>query len=415
MAKLSKRWTLGTLAFGIVVFGTACWRWRPVGNRWTRRPEFLLAGFCFAFLMMQSGLVRSDAPHLLIGLYPMIFLCGAILIGEESSHWQSAILLSIVIAGTAALVWSYPKLLPNNVLGQTRDLVRPLRACPAGYRELDRACFTPGTFELLMTVSACVDQKTKADDAIVVFPYEDVFGATSRRTVAGGVMQGYLVGGDYLTNLDLTGLQKAGPPFGLYFPDGIYSAALDGVPSFTRSPGLWFYLMRHYRLEGSLVSGVLGLTRDDGRDQRLTFGEDEVTNPLGAQIAKQTTTLDLGALRWPSAGADFLKFRIRLKYPVWWKMRKPSALSLRTSFADASEKIIQFVAEPNRDSEVWVYPWDEKEMGGYFSDDESRWRGGNRPAITRLQLLVTPLDWISVVPISVKISSVKAVRVAMTK
>jgi hypothetical protein len=80
------------------------------------------------------------------------------------------------------------------------------------------------------------------------------------------------------------------------------------------------------------------------------------------------------------------------------------------SFADGSQKSAGIVVEPNRAAEVWVYPWDDKEMGSYFSGDESQWRPGNRAALTGMKLLITPYDWISVVPRSVTVESIEAVR-----
>ena len=66
--------------------------------------------------------------------------------------------------------------------------------------------------------------------------------------------------------------------------------------------------------------------------------------------------------------------------------------------------------QPNRNNDIWIYPWDDKQMGDYFLPDKSQWRSGNRPAITAMTLLVTPIDWLSVVPRSVVIESVGAVR-----
>ena len=414
MTKLSKRWMLATLAFGIVVFCVGYWGRKKTGDRWTRRPAFLVAGFCLAFLMMQSGLVRSDAPHILIGLYPMVFLCGGILLAAQSSNWRSALALGIAVAGTVALIWSYRGLLPGKDLWPSRQLPRPLWTCPAGYQEVDRACFRADTAQLLTTVSTYIDQKSKSDDSLAVFPYQNVFGATSRRTVAGGVLQAYLVNGSYLTDLDISGLEMARPPLALYFPDGLYSKVLDGIPSFTRSPGLWFYLLRHYSLDARPVPGVLGLVRDDNRDEQMALIDDEITGSLGTiPVNRRSTTIDLGPVRWPAGGIDFLKLPFRIEYPWWWRSRKPSALSLQMSFADGSQKMIQFAAEPGRDCEIWVYPWEATDLGNFFAADESQWRNGTRPALTRLQLFVTPFDWISVAPRSITVGSVQGVRLGM--
>ena len=129
------------------------------------------------------------------------------------------------------------------------------------------------------------------------------------------------------------------------------------------------------------------------------------------KVSRRNTTFDLGQLRWPTEGADFLKLRVRVDYPFWWRLRKPSAYVVQMSFADGSQKSLQFVLQPGRATDIWVYPWDDETLGSYFSSDEVHWRAPNRPAVASLKLLVTPHDWISVVPKSVAVESIEAVRV----
>jgi hypothetical protein len=424
MTEASARRILGALALGLVVFGVAWRRREPEGNHWTLRPAFLLSGFCLALLMMQSGLVRSDVIHVVIGIYPMIFLSGAILMTARTNvRWLSAMLPAIFLATIPVITPPYAESIPNSVLRGTREVLQPNLTCPQGKQQFDHACFSSTAAQLFTAVSSYVDQHTIPSEPIVVFPYQNAFGVMSRRRVAGGVLQSYLVNGDYLSDLNLAGLRKADPPLGLYLPEagqgvgvnpfeGIYSYAMDGVPSFTRSPDIWFYLMRHYRSESSPAPGVLGLVRDDSRDQHLAFSEERIAESPGTvRITKRQTWVDLGQIRWPAGGADFLKFRLRVNYALWWKVRKPSSLALVMSFADRSWQLVYFVAEPNHDSEVWAYPGDPKQMGGYFSSDESRWPAGSPPI--RVKLLITPLDGISVTPESVRIEAVEAVRVSM--
>ena len=80
MTKADKWRLLETLGLLIAALAAA-WRWCDNSARsWTQRSEFLLSGGLLALLMMQSGLVRSDAGHVMIGMYPALFLSGAILI-----------------------------------------------------------------------------------------------------------------------------------------------------------------------------------------------------------------------------------------------------------------------------------------------------------------------------------------------
>lgn len=415
MSKAGKHLVLSTLAMGVLVFGLA-WRWRGQDGRgWTLRPAFLLAGFCFAFLTLQSGLVRSDFGHVLLATFPMIFLGSAILFaGRSAAPVISGIMVGLAVVVTLLLAHPYWAFVPGNVAARWSETRAPILACPEGFRLFDHACFRTADSELLSSVSAYVDQHSDRGDSILVFPYETAFGLTSRRTVAGGVLQSYLVNGEYLTNLELAGLRRSNPPFGLYFPDGVISQAVDGIPNFTRSPELWFYLLRHYRLSGSPANGVLGLVRDETRNSRLILNQQNLDNTSGEiPITHRNSSVDLGPVHWPSAGADFLKLRLRVTYSAWWKIRKPSQVSLQITFADGSRKRLPFLVEPNRTSEVWLYPWDEAEMGSYFAADESEWRLTKHPAIVGLKLLITRHDWISVVPGRVFIESITAVQISM--
>ncbi len=410
MLKPDKRLVLETLGLAIAVFGAAwCWR-RPAGV-WTRRPAFLMAGFCLAFIILQSALVRSDHGHVVVGIYPMLFLCGAIAMGEWDGPLLSFALPAAVVVATVTLASAYPLYWRGNIVSRWRQIVHPVLSCPADTREFDRTCFSPTAAELLSKVSAYVVSQTSPGEPIAVFPYETVFGLASRRQVAGGVLQSYLVNGEYLTGLELAGLRRSNPPFALYFPDGPLAEQIDSVPNFTRSPEVWFYFLQHYRAAGSPVPGALGLVRDNQRAAQLNFVAEKIAGPVAPiSIRKRSTSIELALQDWPKAGADFLKLRLQVKYPVWWRLRKPSKLALELSFADGTERSVRFVLQPNHASEVWIYPWDAEKMGGYFSGDETQWRPESRARLTGLKLLVTPYDWISVVPTSVTVESVEAVE-----
>ncbi len=414
MTKEYKRVILESLVLGIAVFAVAWWRRRPRG-RWTLRPAFLLAGLCLAVLMLQTSLVRPDSGHIWIGIYPTIFLSGAIVVDEgDSRRWLSMAMPAIVVIATLLLAHAYPAYLVRNVWAQFRQMRHPVVTCPQGSQEFDRACFPVSDAALLSTVSIYTGLNTGPGDSIALFPYQTAFGLTSRHQVAGGLLQSYLANGEYLTQLELAGLQKASPPFGLYFPDGVISVGVDFIPNFTRSPDLWFYLLRHYHAEGSPMPGVVGLVRDDSRDPQLTFAEEKIAATVGPLwISKRSTAVDIAQVHWPGEGADFLKLRLRVNYPPWWRLRKPSKLTLQMSFADGTVKSVEFVLQPNHASDVWIYPWDDKDMGKYFFSDESQWRSQGRSALNRLTLFITPFDEVSVVPRSVSVESVEAVRIGL--
>lgn len=412
MAKRDKHLVLAALVLGLVIFAVG-WVWRRSRRDWSARPAFLFAGFCTALVLMQSALVRSDHGHVVMGVYPMIFLCGVIVLHRFAlSPWMelaSALAIVVLTLGFAQPVGAFR---PADFAAHLQQLRRPQLACPAGYQLMEDACFTATEAQWLGGISSFVQRQAAPDFRIAVFPYQTAFGLLSARQVAGRVMQGYLVNGEYLTDLELQSLRGANPSVALYFPDSPVGPSLDFVPSFTRSPEVWLYYLRHYQKTDSPGAEVLGLVRDDSREGRVRLASERIGSPSAAvAVHRRSTTFDLGPMRWPAEGADFLKLRVRVDYPFWWRLRKPSCYTLQLSFADGSQKSLQFVLQPDRATDIWVYPWQDESLGNYFSPDVSQWRTPNRPAVTGLQLLVTPHDWISVVPKSVSVESIQAVRV----
>ena len=243
-------------------------------------------------------------------------------------------------------------------------------------------------------------------------------------------MQAYTASGPYLAQLEIAGLERAAPPIGLYLPDLDFhdlseedlihwrnldlSLPVDGVANFTRTPEVWFWLVRHYRLEQPLSTGVFGLQSDLSRAARITMqpralGLPPVTYP----VRQRSSVVDLGSPDWPS-GADFLRLRLTVTYSFLWKLRKPERMQLEITRADGSRDFQWFVLQPNVSNEAWFYPWRPPDLVRYFDADESHWRASPRPAITRLRLLATPLDWVSQQPSEIAVEAVDAVRLTLS-
>ncbi len=241
-------------------------------------------------------------------------------------------------------------------------------------------------------------------------------------------MQAYSASGAALSQLEIAGLERAQPAAGLYFPDADFSQfsaaqtdrwlesdlslPVDGVSNFTRAPEVWFWLQRHYRAEQQIGDGIIGLQRDDSRAARVSMQE----QPLGLAavsypIHQRRTDLDLGIPAWPG-GADFLRLRMTVHYPPWWKLRKPDRMELEIVRADGSREVQRFLLPPNVSSELWFYPWNRSGLAHYFDADQARWRPGARPAIVGLRLLITPLDWASQQPDSVTVEAADAISLS---
>lgn len=387
----------------------------------TARTGFLLSAFAFAVLAMQSGLVRSDTPHIIAGIYPLAFFSGVILFSFTSRIASVAAAMAAVIV-SVLFVPPLPEFQAASLRLRLARTIYPIRTCPSGYREVDHACFTDGFADTLQTTVSYLQQHSGEHDAVLIYPYQYMFAVAARRDVAGAVEQSFLANGPYLSQLHIAGMQRANAPVGLFFRDATpreymsstLSLPIDEVSNFTRTPDVWLWVFRNYRAGQPLAPGVLGLLRDDSRAAHISMQTYPLALPARSYpIQQRDQDIDLGAPEWPIGGGDFLRLRMKVRYGPLWKLRKPERLQLEITRADGSRSLRTFVIEPNVTSDVWFYPWDEADLAAYFEADESRWRPAYRPAITNLRLIVSPLDWFSEEPDAVTIESADAVRFTM--
>ncbi len=416
MSSGDRIYLLAPLAVGIAVFFV---RWFIQGDRKVviaARPGFLLSALGFGCVALQSGLVRSDSNHIGYAIFPLLFLTGVVLFSFRGSITSVG---AALIATGATMMLATPIIGPSAMRYRYRQVLHPITNCPDGYGEIDRACYPAEAAATARIVSNYLDEHSAANDWVVIFPYQYLYGLTSRRNVAQGVEQAFLAHDAYLKQLNVDGLEREPAPVALYFPDAgpgnlsnpNASIAIDEVPNLTRNPEIWFWMFHHYRTAQELQPGVFGLQTDDSRNARITMD----AQPLGLEaktypIAERNTAIQLGAPLWPISPVDFLRLRLKVTYSALWKLRKPERMQLEISRADGSRELKSFVLAPNVSTDVWFYPWSEGDLGNYFDADEARWRPAHRPEITELRLLLTPLDWVSQTPQAVTLESADAVR-----
>jgi hypothetical protein len=398
----------GTLLAGAVIFALRAATRRTGNSAIVQRTGFLLGGFAFALVVMQSGLVRADNGHIGLACFAMLFFAGVILFSFESPNVSTT---AVVAAVLCSVFLGEAAFRPSILTRFSAELTNPVTDCPAGFTEFDRTCYAPEFTGMLQSAAGYLQQHSGTSDSVVVFPYQTMFGIASRRNVAGGLMQPYTASGTDLAQLEIAGLERAPAPAGLYLPDPDMehwsnseityrrnldlSLPVDGVANFTRTPEVWFWLLRHHRSERQLSAGVFGLRRDDSRASRISMQ----SQPLGLAartypIDQRNSTTDLGAPGWPSH-ADFLRLRLTVRYGPLWKLRKPERTQVEIARSDGSRNVQWSVLPPNTSTEVWFYPWSASDLVHYFDAEESRWRPGPRPAIARLRLVATPMDWVS--------------------
>ncbi len=413
MARQDTRVFLLTIAAGLSLMAVAwCYR-NPESDADTRRPLFLMSAPLFALALSQTGLVRADWFHIAVALYPIIVFSLLILLGTGSIGRTRSITLALVAIGASALIAGPAR---NFKLSQIRDNYSFHRAmnCPTeGFVGVDHLCLGSPEGQIVKTATDYLVEHTQPGESLLIYPYENEFGDAARRRVAGGVLQNYVIGGRYLTRRQLDGLQSQRPGHGLYFVDNEHVWRIDGISNFSRTPDIWMYMQSHYRTEAEVAYGVFVLVRDEGRAQTIRQQSTELSAMEHDFVIKRTREqfLDLGLKQWPQ-DADFLKLTLRLRYPLWWKLRKPSQITLIFDLADGSARQVNVVIEPNKRYELWAFPWDEKELGRYLSSREANWRPNQRPAVWGIKLYINKTDWVSQLPTSLSIERAEAVHLS---
>jgi hypothetical protein len=401
-----------------------------------KRSAYLLGAALFSLAALQTALVRSDDHHIASALSILALFAGAILFSFDS-RWIALAAAVVAVVISAFGGWLHTEVTPSytfeevafapafprNLLSQFR---KPLKECPYEFVAFDRACLPQEFTPLLQQGSEFLQQHAAVGDPIAIFPYQTRYGLTSGRNVAGGLMQAYTASGPTLAKMEIAGLEKSTPPAALYFPDANLeelhesqfnrwrenglSMPVDAVSSFTRTPEVWLWLQRHYHAEQTIHPGIIGLRRDDARAGRISMD----AKPLGIalktyDVPSNDTILDLGAPTW-SHDTDFLRLRVTLQAPFWWRLRKPERLQLLLRYADGSSSLQWFVVPPNVATDVWFFARKHSEAN-YFDADPAHWRRGPDSAVVSLKMLITPLDWASQQPSAVTIESADAVSV----
>jgi MFS family permease len=405
---------IGSLVAGVIILLVRRFVRGNSAETITARPGFLLSAFAFAVLAMQSGLVRSDPMHVVFAVFCMVFFSAVVLFSFRSRSVSVAAAVAVI---GCSFAFGLPTTMfrPSSLRYRLTQLRHATTECPAGFENFSDVCYPAQFVARLDIADSYLDHNSKSNDSILIFPYQYMYGMTSGHNVAGGVVQSFLAGGPYLSQLDIAGLSKAAAPVGLYFPDGELSLRIDDVSNFTRTPEIWLWILSRYEAGPQLFPGVVALQRADDRAlrvsmQSVSIGLAQRTYP----IAQRNAVVNLGAPSWP-AGTDFLKLRLKVHYGILWNLRKPERLQLEITRADGSHDMRAFVIQPNAVSEVWFYPWDESGLANYFDHDQDRWRTTPRSAITQLRLITTPFDWVSQQPEAISIESAEAVKINMIR
>jgi len=382
----------------------------------SRRPAFFAAAICFSLLTLQSTLVRPDWGHVTVALLPTIAMAAAVLMGSEVKrdwNWSGDLPIVLAILITIAFSGPSPVVAPRNVAaGWQLAAITKSQSCPTGTFYLDDACLTQSDYTPLHAVSEYLRSYTSESDTVAIFPFENIYADVARRRVAGGILQNYIAVGDRLVGRQLYGLERDKPHVAIFSADGLATFGVDGVPNFTRTPEIWFFLQSRFRKRRELAPGIVALVSDDARPGHWR----QITATAGSSFQsairlKRAISVPLD--QW-QAENDFLKVRLLVRYPIWWKLTKPSSLLVKVRHSDNTEKVLRAILPPNKQAELWIYPWDDAQLVNYFDSDEATWRKGRpRASVTGLQFTFERMDWLSVVPSLVNVQSIEAVRLRL--
>src|SRR5260370_14346307 len=130
--------------------------------------------------------------------------------------------------------------------------------------------------------------------------------------------------------------------------DGVAISRIDGVPSFTRTPKVWFYFQQHYTEEAEADPGILLLRRDDSRAMNWRTNTTELIGSRQMDALTEGLPVSLGPLpSWPDHG-QFLKLNLTVRYPFWWYLLNPCRLTLDVELAYGTHKLPATLPEPTK-------------------------------------------------------------------
>lgn len=435
-------------AIALAIFAMEWWRQRrnrAHTNTWQR--TVLWSCLIFALLGLQPAAVRGDWVNVSLALTPLIALALFVLMGaaqtsplkprpdlnatpsrpnagregdpgngapgaaqtEAASGWRPLWPALIALALTAALSGPNHVFIPQNLVAGFQNLKAP-SVCTPGTSNLDGFCLNDAAFGTATQIAAQLAADSSDKDSVAVFPYQNLYAFLAKRRVAGAVLQNYLEAGDWLTTQQIDSYDQSKPARALFFADGIASGRLNQVPNFTREPAVWLYLQRWYSAANAPAPGAEILARDAQRGARWKLAATPL--PQGSRDFKIEDDSEIAFAQIPSQPLDFLRVRLKLSYPLWWKVLKPSNITFTVHYADGNSKNLGTVVEPGKNSEVWIYPWREEQLLQYFAASEDAWRDAGRPAVTGLSVKFTRADVFSVLPEKMEVSGVDAVRVS---
>jgi len=403
-------WTVIIVPICLAVFA---WGWtqrKPECRPLVQCPAFLISAPVFSLLFLQSSFIRADWQHVIFGLFPAIVFAAAILLANYRK-FPGLVALAVL----ALCNGLYPGFLQTKISGALTVMRQPQTAlCPEGSANWDGACFSLPAFRTLNALASYVVSHTGPSDSILVFPWENAYGTMVHRRIAGSVLQSYLAL-DTLVKRQIDSFEQQRPSLTIYSSDYI-SWAIDGVPSFTRSPETWFYLQSHYVEAAQIAPGLLILQRAEERARQWRMQCTEL--PLLAGTANVKVH---GPTEFPILGheqllksTDFLRLRMSVRYPQLWTVAKPWRLSVIVETDDGRTTETTAVIPPNRVSDLWISPRSAKELERYFLPEMRDWRDDDsRLRIKGLKIAVISMDAFSVKPLSIGVIKLESVQLAL--
>lgn len=398
-----------TVAVALAIFAAEYARRKRTGAEDREGAVAFWAMLLFGIAALQSGTVAGERFHVAMSLVPLIAFSGYVLMGatqSRQSEWNAVCSVVIALALTAAFTGPNHIFIPRNLVSgfQAANVAIP---CRAHTHELDGICIQEPDFQKITSIIGAVDESSAPADSLAIFPYQNFYGFFAKRRVAGAVMQNYVEAGDWQTRQQLESYEREQPKLALFFADDTASVLLNHVPNFTREPEVVLYLLRWYRAVVEPTPGVLLLERDPQRAAAvravaLPVTQHGMSNQIGAGKEVELTHT--------AVEPDFLRVRLRLDYPFWWRLLKPGRIIFRVRHADGSEKRVPVMVQPERDFEVWIYPWPDSEITAYFAEDQRAWRGTvSRSPVTGISVEFVNQDWASVSPRRMEVAGIDAI------
>jgi len=381
-----------TLVYTVSIVLVSAFRSLQAGKR--DRFHLLLGGLIAAGLTFKSALVRSELPHIAIGMAIFIFLFGLSLTFMRQARFSQLAGGSLLIL--FLMIWPYTQSLESFLI--LPEIASGRVSLAEKWQHIRSIQVDPQIIASPPLRAAVDSQKI-----IVDFPYQNVLAMALGQKSLAPVLQAYAAFDEPLQQNYVAVLARSQPDLEvIYGIDPLGAWPVDGVQNVTRVPIIFKYLVENFKLKTTEVFNNYVVLEPRPSPQPL----------LITSLAYTQTPIDQGfelRLSQPAL-CSLAELELLIRYPITSLVGRPTGLTVQAWNAENELFQTRLVAiETGRSFSTFFYLGRSESFQGLF-DDQGRIE--TRTPFDRLTLRRPAATLFDVYPSQVQVSALRCVQPA---